>query len=377
MTFSVNSLVRPNILALKPYRCARDDFSEGILLDANENSFGPSVTDPEINGTYHNLERYPDPHQIDVKSLLATFRGVPSTDYFFLGVGSDESIDLLIRVICIPGRDKILICPPTYGMYSVCAQVNDVAVVSVPLDVEEGRFSLQVGKIKETLKADPTIKVAFLCSPGNPTGTLLSKIDLEELLKFEGYSGVIVVDEAYIDFCADGSSVASLVATYPNLVVTQTLSKSFGLAGIRLGITIATPELTAVFNKTKAPYNISSITSALGKAALSEPGIKKMKTNVELLKAQRNLLLTALKDIPLAGRILGANDANFILVQVVDKDGQPSNALALHVYETLARVEGVVVRFRGNELGCEACLRITVGNAEENAVLLSKLKEYK
>ncbi|KAI8839884.1 histidinol-phosphate aminotransferase [Chytridium lagenaria] len=340
-SFTVSSLVRPNILALKPYRCARDDFSEGILLDANENAFGPAIPDSVINGLGQDLERYPDPHQLEIKQSLADFRGIPSTDYFFLGVGSDESIDLLIRVICVPGKDKILICPPTYGMYSVCAQINDVEVVSIPLDVEDGKFSLQVDKIKAALEADPSIKVVFVCSPGNPTGTLLALSDIKQLLEFEKYRGVVV---------------------------------SFGLAGIRLGVTIATPELAAVFNKTKAPYNISSVTSTLGKAALNPSGIQKMKSNVELLKKQRDLLIQALKDIPFAGKILGANHANFVLVQIVDKDGNPSNPLALKIYETLARVEGVVVRFRGNEYGCLAGLRITVGTPEENAVLLSKMK---
>ncbi|KAJ3217655.1 histidinol-phosphate transaminase [Dinochytrium kinnereticum] len=374
-TFSVASLVRPNILALKPYRCARDDFSEGILLDANENAFGPAIADGSIAGLEgQDLERYPDPHQLEIKKALAEFRGIPSTDYFFLGVGSDESIDLLIRVTCVPGKDKILICPPTYGMYSVCAQINDVQVTSIPLDVEDGRFSIQNEKVKAALAADPSIKVVFLCSPGNPTGTLLSHADIKELLEFEKYNGVIVVDEAYIDFCPEGSSVANLIPSYSNLVVTQTLSKSFGLAGIRLGVTIATPELTAVFNKTKAPYNISSVTSMLGKAALSPSGIQKMKANVDLLNQQRSHLIATLSELPFAGRILGANHANFVVVQIVGNDGSPSNPLALKIYENLARVEGVVVRFRGNEIGCTGCLRITVGTPEENKVLMSKLR---
>ncbi|KAJ3333414.1 histidinol-phosphate transaminase [Blyttiomyces sp. JEL0837] len=378
--FNLEAIVRPNILALKPYRCARDDYSSGILLDANENSFGPSVSD-RLDGlknattyTDNHLERYPDPHQSEIKSMLAKLRGLPSDDHFFLGVGSDESIDMAIRVFCVPAKDKILTCPPTYGMYSVCAQVNDVGVVKVPLNVEGGAFSLNVDAVKEAVIQDPSIKIIFLCSPGNPTGTLLAKEDIRQILTMEEYKGVVLVDEAYIDFCSEDASVASWVLDYPNLIVTQTLSKSFGLAGIRLGVTISSPQMAAIFNKTKAPYNISTPTSILAKSAVSSEGLERMRKHVALIKEERSKLITSLLSIQGIARIIGNNDANFVLAQIVNSCGAPDNQLAFQVYKTLAEEEGVVVRFRGTEFGCEGCLRITVGTVEENQTLIEKLK---
>ncbi|KAJ3112861.1 histidinol-phosphate transaminase [Phlyctochytrium bullatum] len=202
-------------------------------------------------------------------------------------------------------------------MYSVCAQVNDIEVVSVPLDVEDGKYALQTAKVKAALEADPAIKIVFLCSPGNPTGTMLAREEIEDLLDFKEFKGIVVVDEAYVDFCPPGSSLAPLVSSHENLVITQTLSKSFGLAGIRLGITIASPELTAVLNKTKAPYNISSLTSKIGIAALSELGREKMRLTVEEIIVERDKLVKALKAFPFVGKILGSNQANFVLAQIV------------------------------------------------------------
>ncbi|KAI8921968.1 pyridoxal phosphate-dependent transferase [Powellomyces hirtus] len=385
--FSLQAVVRPNIWALKPYRCARDDYSTGILLDANENSYGTSfplgVTPailPQQAGsgedsyTDRHLERYPDPHQADVKASIAAFRGLSKTDCFFLGVGSDESLDLIIRVFCTPAKDKVLICPPTYGMYSVCAQINDVEVVKVPLDVEKGRFQMQLDKIKATVDADPSIKVIFLCSPGNPTGTLLNHADIKSLLEYPGYNGVIVVDEAYIDFCPDGSSVCGWVGEYPNLIVTQTLSKSFGLAGIRLGVAISSPEIAQIFNNTKAPYNISTPTSILARAALAKDGVAQMQQHVTSILAQRDYLITELVKLPGVGPIIGGNHANFVLAPILGPDGTPSNDRAFKLYKTMAESEGVVVRYRGSELGCEGCLRVTVGTEEENRTLLEKLR---
>eukprot|EP00842_Homolaphlyctis_polyrhiza_P005162 jgi/Hompol1/5647/HPOL_002014-RA len=387
--FDLQSVVRPNIWALKPYRCARDDYSEGILLDANENSFGPALPPGSITtslashaaagtATDLQLERYPDPHQLAIKQQLCGFRNIPSPECVFLGVGSDESIDIAIRVFCRPALDKILICPPTYGMYAVCAQVNDVAVVSVPLDVAGGSFQLQVAKIKEALAADPSIKLVFLCSPGNPTGTLLSHRDIKEILDFAPFKGVVMVDEAYIDFCGDAEghnimTTASWVTSYPNLIVAQTLSKSFGLAGIRLGISISSPQIARIFNNTKAPYNISTTTSLLARSALSESGLHIMMTHVSQTIAERSRLAKQVQTIANTGAILGGNDANFILLQIVDDQGKPDSKRAFNIYKTLAEVEGVVVRFRGNEVGCEGCLRITVGTPAENDMAAAKL----
>ena len=273
--FKLESVVRPNILALHPYRCARDDYSEGILLDANENALGHAIvsqgsSDDEAHVAVEEtlalpLHRYPDPVHLPIKASIASLRSIPAPENVFLGVGSDEVLDLLIRIFVKPGisstgNDKILITPPTYGMYSVCAQVNDVDVVKVPLRVREeeidgseggknGRFSVDVEAVKKAVIREQrelgnTIKIIFLCSPGNPTGTLIDLDAVKELLEWEEFKGVVIVDEAYIDFAGSAEdadpdaeiykrSAAQFIGKYDNVVVTQTLSKSFGLAGIR------------------------------------------------------------------------------------------------------------------------------------------------
>ncbi|OZJ02971.1 Elongation factor G, mitochondrial [Bifiguratus adelaidae] len=370
MTFDLAQIVRPNILALQPYRCARDDYSSGILLDANENSYGPSL-EAQPDG---NLNRYPDPYQMDVKQRWVSLRGLESEHQVFLGVGSDEVIDLAIRIFCTPRQDKVLITPPTYGMYSVCCQINDVEVVKCPLEVANKSFQINVHKIKEAVQADPQIKIIFLCSPGNPTGTLLKKHDIEAVLN-SGFKGIVIVDEAYIDFVdpSKEGSVATWVSRYPNLLVMQTLSKSFGLAGIRLGIAMAQPDIIQLFNNTKAPYNISTPTAQLALQALSPQGLKLMSSTIAHINQQRAILLDMLTkqipsqlDQPSLGPILGDNDANFVMVQVLNRTtGEPDNTRAQAVYKMLAEQCAVVVRFRGNELGCTASLRITVGTDEE------------
>ncbi|KAJ3173327.1 histidinol-phosphate transaminase [Geranomyces variabilis] len=372
--FSLQSIVRPNIWALKPYRCARDDYSTGILLDANENTHGPALPPPEALSTSH-LNRYPDPHQSLLKSLVAAHRGLDAASTgFFVGVGSDECLDLVVRVFCVPGKEKVLVCPPTYGMYGVVAQVNDVGVTAVPLDVEGGRFQLRVDEIAAAVEANPAIKVIFLCHPGNPTGTLLAHDDIRAVLELQAFHGIVVVDEAYIDFCDQGASVVSWVARYPNLIVTQTLSKAFGLAGIRLGAAITTPEIAQILNSAKAPYNVSTPASALALSALSAAGLTTMRTHVSSILAQRDALISKLGTVPRLGPTIGGNDANFVLVPVLDAQGRPSNPIAKSVYRAMAEQEGVVVRFRGEELGCEGCLRVTVGTEEENGVLIEKLR---
>ena len=283
--FDIERVIRPNILALHPYRCARDDYSSGILLDANENALGhsislsengsPSKTPQLNNGDSHvdvnldtdldpilslDLHRYPDPSHPKIKNLIAGMRGLPSPEHVFLGVGSDEVIDLLMRVCVTPGREKILITPPTYGMYAVCAQVNDLGITRVNLEHsadggeggDNGRFSLRVDEVrlvtaffprrffnrspeqvKRAIDADPSIKLIFLCSPGNPTGTLISLGSIRAILDYVPFKGIVVIDEAYIEFSEPGSSAATLIAEYANLCVMQTLSKSYGLAAIR------------------------------------------------------------------------------------------------------------------------------------------------
>ncbi|KAI9352362.1 histidinol-phosphate aminotransferase [Pilaira anomala] len=370
-TFDLTKIIRPNILALKPYRCARDDYSSGVLLDANENAYGPALTTQREG----DLNRYPDPYQSQVKERILKLRGLSSTKNLFLGVGSDEVIDLLFRIACVPSKDKILITPPTYGMYSVCAQINDVEVVKSPLNVENGAYQLDMDNLFKTLKANPEIKLVFLCSPGNPTGTCLSHASIRAVLESD-YQGLVVVDEAYVDFVdKEEGSVATWVEQYPNLVVMQTLSKSFGLAGIRVGIAIGHPDVIQILNNTKAPYNISTPSALIAAEALSDEGIKTMQDYRKRLIAQRGVLIEKLAHVKGTGRILGGNDSNFVLVEILDKDNKPSNDRAQKVYFMMAETLGVVVRFRGMEYGCNGCLRITVGTEEENVKMLSMLEK--
>ncbi|KAF4621641.1 hypothetical protein G7Y89_g14508 [Cudoniella acicularis] len=337
--FDLQTCARPNILELQPYRCARDDYKDdgtNILLDANENAYGPSLS---INGTllapkssnnpsidFLGLHRYPDPHQHDLKQLLCKLRNThthtPKTltpENLFVGVGSDEAIDALLRCFCVPGRDKILVCPPTYGMYSVSAQVNDVGLVKVPL-LPAPEFALDVE----------------------------AKI-YKKVLEHPIWNGIVVMDEAYIDFAPEGSSLAEWVLEWPNLVVMQTLSKAFGLAGIRLGAAFTAPPIASLLNNLKAPYNISSPTSAIATQALLEGGLGVMRTNVGKIVAQRERLLKELPKIKGVGRFRGGTASNFLLVEMLDAQGKPDNVAALKVYERLAENRGVVVSLTTSE----------------------------
>ncbi|KAF9892579.1 histidinol-phosphate transaminase [Aspergillus nanangensis] len=403
--FNLSTCARKNILQLQPYRCARDDYKDdgtNILLDANENAYGPglalnrqgalqestvtesptTLSNPEID--LFGLNRYPDPHQIDLKQLFCNLRNTRvhsqkdlKPENLFVGVGSDEAIDALLRCFCVPGKDKILTCPPTYGMYAVSAQVNDVEIVKVPLDVENG-FQLQPEKIKQALSADPSIKIVYICSPGNPTANLIRKSDIQQVLEHPTWNGIVVVDEAYIDFAPEGSSLAEWVNEWPNLVVMQTLSKAFGLAGIRLGVAFTSPDIALLLNSLKAPYNISSPTSALAMAALSPTNMAVMHKSRENIITQRNRLVQELPQIPGVGRFLGGQESNFLLFELLDKPasegGKASNKTALATYEAMAEKRGVVVRFRGKELGCEGCLRITIGTEQEVTKFLQELR---
>ncbi|KIY69903.1 histidinol-phosphate aminotransferase [Cylindrobasidium torrendii FP15055 ss-10] len=377
--FDIEKVIRPNILALHPYRCARDDYNDGILLDANENSLGASI--PSDNG-YH---RYPDPSLPAVKERIAALRGLPGIDHIALGVGSDEITDLLMRVCVVPSKEKILVTPPTYGMYSVCAAVNDVGVVKVPLELSgangesgvNGRFSLRVDAVKQAIDADPSIKLIFLCSPGNPTGTLIPLESIKAILDYPAFKGIVVVDEAYIDFSPEGSSAVELIKDYANVCVMQTLSKGFGLAGIRLGMALAQPPLIQILFNTKAPYNIASPTAALAYEAYSPESLATMRSKTDTLNASRTKLLQTLSTLPDLGPAIGGNCANFIMVPVLAKDGsgKPDSVRAQKVYKALAEENGVVVRFRGSEPGCEGCLRITIGSEEELETVVQKFRD--
>ncbi|KAI5264752.1 histidinol-phosphate aminotransferase [Aureobasidium subglaciale] len=396
--FNLETCARPNILALEPYRCARDDYKDdgtNILLDANENAYGPGLSIDDASGKLKNalngdgsveidllgLHRYPDPHQPELKQLLCTLRNTHThtekkltPDNLFVGVGSDEAIDALIRAFCTPGKDKILTCPPTYGMYSVSAQVNDVTVVKAPLDVNN-HFALQPYLINEMLSQDATIKMVYVCSPGNPTASLVSKQDVEAVLRHPTWNGIVVLDEAYIDFAPDGTSLAEWVNDWPNLVVMQTLSKAFGLAGIRLGAAFTSPPIARLLNSLKAPYNISNPTSQLAIAALQPRNLAVMRSNRDKIITQRDRMLKEMPSIPGIGRFRGGAASNFLLVEMLNASNEPSNEIALAVYEQLAESRGVVVRFRGKEMGCLGCLRITVGTETEVTRFLRELTE--
>lgn len=334
----INALVRENIQNLKPYRSARDDFDSGILLDANENSFGaPFADDLELN-------RYPMPYQQQLRDQIAAFRGV-NRENVFVGVGSDEAIDLLFRIFCNPGKDRIIINPPTYGMYRVSANINDVEVDEVLLTES---FQLQPEKILTAVQ--PETKMIFICSPNNPTANSMSITDIVKVL--EGFDGMVVVDEAYIDFSRQGS-LSNNIEEFTNLVVLQTLSKSFGLAGIRLGIALGSPEVISYMMKVKAPYNVNKLTSQ--KAMEGFANLNHVKKNIESLMEERERVITKLVSYSQIEKVF-PTDANFVMFRIADAEA---------VYQKLAE-QGVIVRYRGNEPHCENCLRLTVGTAAEN-----------
>jgi len=249
-------------------------------------------------------------------------------------------------------------------MYTVSAQVNDISLLKVPL-TPTPEFTLNIPSILSTLSCDPLIKLIYVCSPGNPTGALIPKSQLQEILEHPTWNGIVVLDEAYIDFAPDGSSLAEWVTEWPNLVVMQTLSKAFGLAGIRLGAAFAAPPVARLLNNLKAPYNVSSPASAIACQGLGKEGLAVMRKNRDKILMQRERLLCDLLKVKGIGRFRGGTASNFLLVEILNRNGQPDNDTALAVYERLAEDKGVVVRFRGKEHGCHGCLRITVGTEEE------------
>lgn len=345
---SIENLVRPNIRKLKPYRSARDDYDSGLLLDANENSLGAPYREAEEA----QLHRYPSPHQQALREKLAVHRKVQAENVF-TGVGSDEAIDLLYRIFCVPGKDRVLITPPTYGMYKVSADIHDIDIDKVLLD---DQFQPRIDEIFET--AGPNTKLLFLCSPNNPTGNLMDPEKIQQVV--EQFPGIVVIDEAYIDF-SNGESWASKVRKFPNLVVLQTMSKSFGLAGIRMGIAFAPKTIIDFMMKVKAPYNVNALTSQYALEAFNH--LDSIQFNIEKIVEERQRLQAQLKTLPSVKKIY-PSDANFLLVKF-DK--------AIETYKKLAD-EGIIVRYRGNEPLCENCLRITVGTPDENDRLLETLK---
>jgi len=344
----VEDLIRPVLRRMQPYSSARDEF-EGmapVMLDANENSLG-SVGPADFR-------RYPDPHQRAIKEQLARLKGV-DPEQIFLGNGSDEAIDLLLRLTCTPGQDSIVVCPPTYGMYEVAAQVNDLAVERLPLTAD---FALPPDAA--TVLAHSRARVLFLCSPNNPTGNLLAQEAMEEILA--SFRGLVVVDEAYADF-ADAPSWITRLAEFPRLVVLQTFSKAWGLAGLRLGVAYAAPALLAYLNTIKPPYNISTATQQHALAALVDaPRLEHYRQTVQHERAR---LSEQLQQLPLIETVF-PSDANFLLVRV--------QADATVVYDQL-QAAGIVVRNRTNQPGCAGCLRITVGTADENTQVVLALRQ--
>jgi len=348
--FSLEKLIRKNIQQLIPYSSARSEYSgqATILLDANENSI--SVPDGSNNN------RYPDPLQKEVKKRMGELKNVQPKD-IFLGNGSDEAIDLLIRMCCTPGKDNIIICPPTYGMYEVAAQINDISIQKVLL---KENFQLDIPAIFKQINKQT--KLIFICSPNNPTGNLLSNPDIETLLN--NFDGLIVIDEAYIDF-AQADSWVSRLKEFPNMVVLQTFSKAWGLAALRIGVAYASQEIIAVLNKIKPPYNISNSTQQIVSQKLSNT--QDLKNSIHTLKQQRQYLQAALRNLSSVIENVYPSDANFLLVRVKN---------ANDIYNHLLQHK-IVVRNRSNQPHCDNCLRITIGNFAENEFLLNVLKEYK
>jgi len=336
----INKLVRNNIRSLTPYSCARDEFEgkKGIFMDANENPFG-------------NLNRYPDPYQKELKAAISRIKGIEE-EKIFLGNGSDEIIDLCFRTFCNPGTDKFLTFSPTYGIYEVSAVINDVKVINIPLN---GDFQIDINDVIPWL-TDEKLKLIFICSPNNPTGNSMNVADIEYII--ENFKGIVVLDEAYIDF-SDKPSFIRMVDRYFNLIVMQTFSKALGLAAARIGMAFTNPSIINYFNKLKSPYNISTINQ---KAALKRiDKIDKYKSQVRIIKKERGRLSENLGKLPIINQVF-SSDANFLLVKVNN---------AGFIYKSLVD-RNIIVRNRSNAV--ENCLRITVGTRYENERLINALK---
>jgi histidinol-phosphate aminotransferase len=348
MAFELDKLVRPNIKTLKPYSSAKDEYTGDakILLDANENSLGSPLT------KWYN--RYPDPYQQKLKEKLAFVKQI-AANQIFIGNGSDECIDILFRTFCEPGKDNIIICPPTYPMYEVSANINDINIQKAPLLSD---YQLNVAHIEQLV--NPNTKIIWICSPNNPTGNSLDRIDIETILNH--FEGIVVVDEAYINFSKQKSFVQSLI-DYPNLVVLQTLSKAWGLAGLRLGMCFASPQVIGFMNKVKAPYNINIVTQELALQALEEVG--QVNDMIKLLVDMRIALAQVIASMPHVIQVF-PSDTNFILVKI-------PKARQLYAY---LLSQGIIVRDRSALELCEDSLRITVGTEQENTLLVDAMYEW-
>jgi len=343
---SLEKLTRKNIWNLAPYSCARNEFSgttAKVFLDANENPYG---------GPYN---RYPDPLQLKLKSMIEKVKGIP-TDYTFLGNGSDEAIDLVYRCFCEPKEDNVVAIEPTYGMYKVCADINDVEYRPVLLDE-----NFQITAKALLSECDSHTKVIWICSPNNPTG---NDINREEIVKvLESFDGIVVVDEAYSDF-SHKRPLRFELPRYPNLIVLNTLSKAWASAAIRLGMAFASPEIINIFNKVKYPYNVNLLTQEQAMKILSDP--YEVDRWIQLITNERSRMIEAFQSLSICEKVY-PTDANFFLAKVTN---------AQSIYEYLVK-QGVIVRNRTRVQLCKDCLRITVGNRNENAELLGALRQYK
>lgn len=341
---NINTLVRPCIARLKPYSCARDEFKgeARVFVDANENPFDEN-----------KYNRYPDPLQLAVKQRIAELKKARATQ-IMLGNGSDEPIDLIYRIFCEPTVNNAVAIAPTYGMYGVCADINNVEYRSVNLNDD---YSLDANRLLAAV--DANTRVIWLCSPNNPTGNLLNRSEIKKVL--EGFGGIVVIDEAYVDFASEESWLSEL-DNYPNLIVLQTFSKAWGMASVRCGMAFASEEIIGYFNKVKYPYNINKLTQEFVLSRLQNVELKEKQTKIIL--DERPKLALELEKLALVEKVY-ASDANFLLVKVND---------APKIYNQLAQ-KGIVVRSRHNIVLCNNCLRITIGTADENKVIVETLKE--
>lgn len=347
MEFNISALVRANIKELVPYSSARSEFKGNaeIFLDANENAYGSPLEE--------NYNRYPDPYQNKLKERLSQIKGVPPKN-MFIGNGSDEAIDLLYRIFCVPGKDNVIICPPTYGMYEVSANINDVQVLKVPLTPED--FQLNVASILESIN-DQT-KLIFVCCPNNPTGNGVKWNDIKVLL--ENFKGIVVVDEAYINFAKYRSLIPELL-NYPNLLIMQTLSKAWGLAGLRVGLAFASSMIIELFNRVKPPYNISQPAQEIALKALQQTD--QVNEWIRLVVRERDEMAAQLKQLKNVLKVYDS-DANFLLVKVTGAD---------ELYQQLVN-KGIITRNRSKVELCDNCLRITIGTTQENEKLMNALR---
>lgn len=345
----INKLQRENIKNLKPYSTARDEYKgqASVFLDANENSYGSPLD--------KNYNRYPDPLQLDLKDAISKIKGVP-IENTFLGNGSDEAIDLLYRAFCEPGQDNVIILPPTYGMYEVSAGINNVETRKVNL---LPNFQLDLEGIAEAI--DDNTKLIFICSPNNPTGNSIIRADIETILT--NFNGLVVIDEAYINYAKQKTFIQELTE-YPNLVVLQTFSKAWGLAALRLGMAFAAQPVIDVFNKVKPPYNINQATQDIALKALQN--IEQVNEWIKITVADREQLSKDFAELEIVKKVY-PSDANFVLVEVSD---------AKATYDTLVD-QGIIIRDRSKVTLCEGCLRITIGTSKENEILLNALKNIR